>query len=449
MSRVSNALKELKQRPAARGKTLEIVYLAISMLLFMRMAVGSWGVRRIVRTARPIPKLGSGIFESDSFLVPGSVGCFRPMILLPSDWKDWDAVKLQAVLAHEKAHIRRQDWLIRFVSQVNVCIFWFHPLAWWMDRELAQLAEEAADDAALSEMENREDYAATLVDIARAAALGGRVLKWRVIWMAKDSKVMRRVNRILDQKLPVPKPLGRYALATLIACGFPLIYLSATLTPVSAAQDSPIASPPKLIAQSVPNPVQPKPPLAPPRPQDSPLTMCLLIDVSGSMTGQKAGVTAAALALFRASKPGDEVCMVDFSDDVFYDLPFTSDVRKMEESLSQIDARGGKALRDAIGQSIDHVDRAARNKKKVLVVITEGNDSSSTLTQDQLLAEIRTTGVPIYSIGLLSADPVRSSAAKSALRQIAEASGGSDYYPGNIDEVESISSKIAIDLRTR
>jgi hypothetical protein len=294
--RASNALNELKERRLSRSNTLKIVYFAISLLLFSRMTFGFWGVRRMLRTSKPIPKLGPGILESDFFWVPGSVGCFRSRILLPPAWEDWDAVKLRAVLAHERAHIRRRDWLIRIVAQVNVCIFWFHPLAWWLDRELGRLAEEAADDAALSEIENREDYAATLVDIARAAALGGRLLNRRVIWMAKDSKIMRRVNRILDQTLPVPKPLGRYAWAALIACGLPLIYLSASVTLAAADQESRIVvrqplltepqSPPKLIAQSVPNPVQPKPPQVPPRPVEAPITMCLLIDVSGSMTGR-------------------------------------------------------------------------------------------------------------------------------------------------------------------
>ncbi len=81
--------------------------------------------------------------------------------------------------------------------------------------------------------------------------------------------------------------------------------------------------------------------------------------------------------------------MVDFNAEVFYDLPFTSDLKKMEESLNQIDARGGKALRDAIGQSIDHVERAGRNKKKVLVVVTERNDSRH-LTQTYCWARSET-----------------------------------------------------------
>ncbi len=146
----SHRRREPKAGWVSSSETLVGVYLGISMLLFVRMALGSWSLRRILRDARPIPGLGPGIFESSLFVVPGSVGCFRARIFLPRDWKQWDAVKVRAVLAHERAHIRRRDGLIRLASHINVCVFWFHPLAWWLERELARLAEEACDDVALS-----------------------------------------------------------------------------------------------------------------------------------------------------------------------------------------------------------------------------------------------------------------------------------------------------------
>jgi hypothetical protein len=473
----SHTRTEPKGRWASSSGTLTGVYLAISMLLFTRMALGSWGLRRILRDAKPIPNLGPGIFESVSFVVPGSVGCFRARILLPRAWRDWDPVKLRAVLAHERAHIRRRDWLIRVAAHVNVCIFWFHPLAWWMERELARLAEEVCDDVALSQMEDREQYAATLVDIARAAAADGGVLNWRVISMAKESNVIRRVNRILDRGLHVPKPFGRLAWVTLLACSLPVIYLSAAVRLASANRDSIMlehaalparpaegARQPllleqepsmKLIAQAAPNqPLRPAPPLTPSRREDPPVAMCILIDNSGSMRDKRALVKAAALALVKASKPHDEVCIVVFNDEAFNELPhgkdFTSDIKEMEEALTRIDSRGGSAMRDAVRMSIDHVEQKAHNDRKVLVLVTDGDDTSSTVTQEQLLGNVKNSGVLIYCIGSPNEDdPGHAGAARLALGQLAEASGGVNYYPKDLAEVESISGEILDQVRKR
>jgi len=459
----SHRHREPKAGWVSSSETLVGVYLGISMLLFLRMALGSWSLRRILRDARPIPELGPGIFESAVFVAPGSVGCFRARIFLPRDWKQWDAVKVRAVLAHERTHIRRRDGLIRVASHINVCVFWFHPLAWWLERELARLAEEACDDVALSEMEDREEYAATLVDIARAAAAGGGVVNWRVISMA-ESKAIRRVNRILEARFAVPKRFGRLAWMTLFACSLPVIYLSAAaklarvnrasivwVHALVAEQKSSV----KLIAQAN-QPGRPAPPLTPPlissRREDPPMTICILIDSSGSMLNKREGVKAAALALVRASQPRDEVCIVNFNDEAFNGLPhgedFTSDTREMEEALTHIESRGGKAMRNAIRMSIDQMKQTAHNDRKVIVLVTEGNDNASTVRQEQLLSEVRNSGVRIYSIGLTGEDePSRAASARLALGQLAEASGGLNYYPRDLAEVESIAPEIAHEIR--
>ena len=144
---------------------------------------------------------------------------------------------------------------------------------------------------------------------------------------------------------------------------------------------------------------------------------------------------------------------MDFDDEVFSGLPygkdFTSDINEMEEALTHIDARGGKAMRDAVRMSIDHVQESAHNDRKVLVLVTDGYDSASTVTQEQLLDKVKSSGVRVYSIGLLSEDdPRRAGASRSALGQLAEASGGLVYYPNDLAEVDSISPEIANEIRT-
>jgi hypothetical protein len=120
----------------------------------------------------------------------------------------------------------------------------------------------------------------------------------------------------------------------------------------------------------------------------------------------------------------------------------------MEAALTHIDSRGGKAMRDAVRMSIDRLAQTDRNRRKVLVLVTEGNDSASTVTQEQLLREVGNSGVPVYCIGLLGDDgPGRAGSARLAVGQLAEASGGLAYYPNDLAEVESISPEIANRLR--
>ncbi len=162
---------------------------------------------------------------------------------------------------------------------------------------------------------------------------------------------------------------------------------------------------------------------------------------------------AASLALVRASKAHDEVGIVDFNDEALNGLPggedFTRDIKEMEEALTHIDSRGGSAMRDAVRTSIDQVEQTAHNNRKILVLVTDGNDTSSTVTQEQLLGKVKKSGVRVYSVGLLNeADPGQA-AAKLALERLAEASGGRAYYPKDLAELGSISQEIANGVRNQ
>lgn len=450
--------------------TASRVYLVILLLLFFRLAFGYWGLCKLVRGSTLVPSLGPNVFESPRVVVPGSIGGLRAKILLPPAWRNWDAAKLAAVLAHERAHIHRYDWLTHLASRITICILWFHPLAWWIDRELARLAEEACDDIAVSKTKDTEEYAAILVDIARSAAANGGFLSWPVISMATDSNVTRRVNRILKSAFPVPKPFSRSAWATLFVSSVPVIYLSAAVSLVPATRDSmtlnqalipnrreELPQPPfeehtsksDLLSEVVSN-QNPKPSMlpAPSQSEDRPLTMCILLDTSGSMDQKRAEAMTAALGLVKASKPNDEICIFTFDDEVFNGLPdqedFSNNIKEIEEAISRIDARGGKAMRDAVQTGFDHLALTKRNEAKVLVLITEGYDTSSKVSQEELLEKVKSGRVPVYAIGFLSeSDPQREDAARLALGELADASGGLAFYPKNAADVDNISRQIA------
>src|SRR5215470_12813722 len=99
------------------------------------------------------------------------------------------------------------------------------------------------------------------------------------------------------------------------------------------------------------------------RREDIPVSMGIIIDNSGSMSQKRSSVAAAALALVKNSNPQDEVFIVNFSDDAYLDQPFTSDIKKLEQALDRLDARGGTAMRDALGMSIDYVKRNGKKDK--------------------------------------------------------------------------------------
>jgi len=186
-------------------------------------------------------------------------------------------------------------------------------------------------------------------------------------------------------------------------------------------------------------------------PEDVPVSMGILVDNSGSMNDKRARVAAAALALVKASNPEDEVFIVNFNDDPYLDQSFTHDPKKLEEALSRIDARGGTAMRNAISGAITYMKTDAKLDKKVIVVVTDGNDNASgENTLEQLLRQVRDSGVLVYSIGLLSEEEPRElRAAKRALNSLAETSAGAAYYPKDLAEVEKITPEIAHEIRNQ
>jgi Ca-activated chloride channel homolog len=184
--------------------------------------------------------------------------------------------------------------------------------------------------------------------------------------------------------------------------------------------------------------------------EDVPVSMGIIVDNSGSMREKRPKVAAAALELIKESNPQDEVFIVDFNDVAYLDAPFTNNIKKLEQVLDKIDTRGGTAMRDAISMSIDYAKENGKKSKKVLLVITDGNDNTSNETLEQLVRKARQSEVLIYCIGLLNdEEPREARAAKRALSELAAASGGLAYYPKSLSEVEAITPQIAHEIRNQ
>ena len=184
--------------------------------------------------------------------------------------------------------------------------------------------------------------------------------------------------------------------------------------------------------------------------EDVPVSMGLVIDNSGSIRDKRAKVEAAALALVKESNPQDEVFIVNFNDDAFLDKDFTNDIRDLQEGLARIDSRGGTAMRDAIRMSIDHEKEKAKKDKKVLVVVTDGNDNSSLISLENLVKSAQDSGVLIYTVGLLSEEERREAKrCRRALEELSTVTGGESYFPRELAEVDRVAHQVAHDIRNQ
>src|SRR5579863_9169063 len=183
--------------------------------------------------------------------------------------------------------------------------------------------------------------------------------------------------------------------------------------------------------------------------EDIPVAMGIVIDNSGSMREKRAKVNQAALNLVRSSNPQDEIFVVNFNDEYYLDQDFTNDLLKLKEALEKIDARGGTSLFDAVVASADHLKLHARLEKKVLFVVTDGEDTASSETLEQAVKHLQEENGPsVYAIGILG-DEEHPKRAKKALEVMAQHTGGIAFFPKPLDEVDAISRTVARDIRNQ
>jgi Ca-activated chloride channel family protein len=185
------------------------------------------------------------------------------------------------------------------------------------------------------------------------------------------------------------------------------------------------------------------------RHEDIPVAMGIVIDNSGSMREKRSKVNQAALNLVRASNAQDEVFVVNFNDEYYLDQDFTNDLLKLKEALEKIDAKGGTALYDALLASADQLKLNARLERKVLFVVTDGEDNASRENLEEAVKRLQGENSPsVYAIGILG-DEEHPKRARRALEIIAQRTGGLAFFPGTLDQVDEISRQVAHDIRNQ
>ena len=184
---------------------------------------------------------------------------------------------------------------------------------------------------------------------------------------------------------------------------------------------------------------------------DTPVTVGLVVDNSGSMRNKRAEVITAGLAFAKSSNPLDEFFVINFNNSVVRGfpprLPFTDDLQVLRAGLYFGEPIGQTALYDAIAYALRHLELGHRDKR-TLIVVSDGGDNVSNLSLARLLPLLMASRATIYTIGLFDRED-REEWNPGALRKIANLSGGEYFQPETLDQVVPVFKKISKDIRNR
>lgn len=192
--------------------------------------------------ARPV-----ALGESTEVLTPATVGWLYPMILLPGRWRDWDETERRVVLAHELAHVCRNDYLAGLLARLSLALHFYHPLAHWLLDRLRLQQELAADAWGARLAGGRPVYLTTLAQMALRQAEPAPPASWPArAFLPSRGTFLRRIEMLRDAKDLASPSISRTArIATLCT-----LLVSGVLIAGVRGGDEPAR--PKLLAQAAP-----------------------------------------------------------------------------------------------------------------------------------------------------------------------------------------------------
>jgi Ca-activated chloride channel family protein len=184
--------------------------------------------------------------------------------------------------------------------------------------------------------------------------------------------------------------------------------------------------------------------------EDTPVTIGLVIDASGSMGPKLGEAIAGSLAFARSSNPDDELFVIRFNEDVRFALTdrrflLASDLADLDRVLSSLVAEGRTALYDALVTGLDRLEEGSR-PRKVLVLISDGGDNASRATLKTVLALARRSNAAIYTIGVF--DDADTDKNPGLLKSLARTTGGRPFLPRSAGPLLSSCERIAKEIRS-
>jgi Ca-activated chloride channel family protein len=445
------------------------------------------GGRRHVRLACS-PEIGS----------PMLAGLRRPAILIPERLiAELEEGELEQIGLHEAAHLVRRDDYALLAQRIVEALFAFHLVVRWITRQIDLEREIACDDVVVETIGLPRCYAACLTRMVELC--GGVRAGVGESWAGTPaagarSHLAKRVDRLLDGNRRAGTRHGKTRLAVaigivagvaltaarapgVIALAMPMVE---AVEPVTLAPDiSPAADPQSQAATPASPPQQAAATVSPSTVvavtvqdpmnrfvaglgkenfkvfedgleqeisefsnENVPISAGIVLDASGSMRDKLDQSRAVTAQFLNAASLQDEFFLVRVKESPELVAAFTGDAWQIQNQLNLVQAGGGTALRDGIRRAIEEM-KNARNPSRVLLVITEGEDNSSSISQEDLRNAARAANVQIYAF-TFAALGASASRGSGLLRDIAEQSGGQQFAMDGLATQPGAAASVAV-----
>ena len=174
--------------------------------------------------------------------------------------------------------------------------------------------------------------------------------------------------------------------------------------------------------------------------EDTPVSLGLLFDTSGSMKNRLDASVEATRLLFQTTMPGDEYFVVQFADRARLLGGFTTEPNVIHERLGLVEAKGWTALLDAIALGV-HQMKSAKNNRRILLILSDGSDNNSRFSENEIRNMVVEGDLRVYGIGLYHRPRL--------LQQLADETGGKVLIAQNLSELPGVVDRLSRDIRSQ
>ena len=445
-----------------------LLRLAMSCFLLARRKSGAPAVPASLaaRIEQAFGKRRAAVLRSTKVPTPVLAGLCRPAILIPDRlFKEMTDDELTHIALHEAAHLARCDDYALVAQRVVEAVLPFHPAVRWIVRQIDLERETACDDSVVAATGAARDYAESLLHTLDLC--GKSTSSWTgagVIGLR--SQLSRRVDRLLDRR----RTMQRNRWVTILAS----MAMVAVLASVAARTPRTIVfAMPMAALEPAPEPAGPQQPANPPQTvapvmvpvtvrdlahryvgglnkesfriledgveqpivelteQNSPLSVMVIVDASGSMRNRKALVETTIQAMMKSANPADEFVVINANTDG----PAKLAGRTPAQALAEVQAmqpHGGTTIRDAVLQARNF---QAAYPDRMMVLISDGQgDNASQATEQEFREAVISSRAPLWAI-TLAPEPSR-------VDPLAELSEGHEFATEDAGQLAAIAASL-------